>query len=210
MKRHFVLNQKIHNRVRSVMFITLAFLLGVLFPSPGNAQTKVKIFLMAGQSNMQGHANVDGLKNMLCAKDEFYLPDNPNGCYGSIVSQEDRLFYTISDFYGTHPTYDSVKARTEAQHISGYDLVDARLLFPFDQVQAINFNYSRSDTIRSDPNIWSGPLTTGFGYSNNGSSYGPELMFGHYMAQFIEDDIVLLKVAEGGTNLYMQWRSPSM
>ena len=175
-----------------------------------NAQTKVKIFLMAGQSNMQGHGSSDGLARILCAKEEISLPDDPNGCYHSLESQEDRLFEVVGDFYGTSATYNAVNARTVAQHMDQNELIDSRLIFPYNPVQEINFNYSRSNGVRSDPGIWSGSLNVGYGYSNNGTSYGPELTFGHYLSQYTQDDIVLIKVAEGGTDLHVMWRSPSM
>ena len=198
--------------INSFLLVFLLIIVGAISPHhQAQAQTrKVKIFLMAGQSNMQGHANGDQLRQILCAKDEISIPGAPNGCYSSLPNQEERLFSTISSFYGSHPTYDPVHARLEAQLISQYHQVDARLLFPFDKVQAINFNYRRQNGVRFDPGTWSGPLTIGYGFDNDQMSYGPELMFGHYLSSFSEDDIVLLKVAEGGTNLHVQWRSPSM
>ena len=175
---------------------------------------KVKIFLMAGQSNMQGHGNIDALKRILCAKGDIELPNDPQGCYREETGVEERLFQTISSFYWNGSAYaygyQAWQARLEAILVARHDLADERLLEPFQDVQMINFNYSRSDGVRSAPGTWSGPLTTGFGFSSRNGSYGPELVFGHRLAEHMADDIVLIKVAEGGTDLYEMWRSPSM
>lgn len=73
------------------------------------------------------------------------------------------------------------------------------------------FDYSsRNGNERPGVSNWSGPLSVGYGFRNDGSSYGPELTFGHYISTFFEEDIVLIKVAEGGSDLYEKWRSPSM
>ncbi|MCG8700615.1 MAG: fibronectin type III domain-containing protein, partial [Bacteroidales bacterium] len=165
---------------------------------------------MAGQSNMQGHAYAPQLKQILCAKEELELPGDPQGCYRTLPDHEERLFNTIRDFYEGHSSFDSDKARLEAGLINHNDLVDVRLDSPFDKVQVINFNYSRSDGVRNEPAIWSGPLKVGFGFRDDNDHYGPEMMFGHYLSQFTDDNIVLIKVVEGGTNLHVQWRSPSM
>ncbi|MCG8699605.1 MAG: hypothetical protein MI922_16240, partial [Bacteroidales bacterium] len=213
MKKRIVFNHDKHNRTLTFMFISI-FMLSFFNPSQGFGQTKVKVFLMAGQSNMQGHAQTQKLEKILCAKNELSLPGDPQGCYASLQSQEERLFQTISDFYWTGSEYgygyEEEQARTEAQYIDQNNLIDARLLSPFDRVQMINFNYSRSNGVHNNPSLRKGPLKYGYGFSNNDRNYGPELAFGHQIAQHIEDDIVLLKVAEGGTNLHVQWRSPSM
>jgi hypothetical protein len=162
MKRHFMLTHDLHNRVRSVMFISLAFLLGVLYPSPGYSQKKVKVFLMAGQSNMQGHASITQLDKILCAKNTLDLPGDSKGCYDSITDQEERLFQTISDFYWTGSGYgygyEEGQARLEAQSIDTNELVDGHLLSPFDRVQVVNFKVNRSNGEIGNPAVWYGPL----------------------------------------------------
>lgn len=54
-----------------------------------------------------------------------------------------------------------------------------------------------------------GDLSVGFGV-NNQRGVGPELGFGVQMAKYYEhDDVLLLKVAWGGTSLAKDWRPPS-
>ncbi|MCG8696878.1 MAG: hypothetical protein MI922_02395, partial [Bacteroidales bacterium] len=209
MKRRDVFNHELHYRTKTMMLISMIFLLSFYNPMKGYGQKKVKIFLMAGQSNMEGHGD-DRLRKVLCAKEEFDLPDDPNGCYQNLPNEEDRVFETITDFYGGHSTYDANNARVVAKAVSENPLVDGRLMVPFDQVQVIHFNYRRTNGPRFSDGTWSGPLTVGYGHDNDGESYGPELVMGHYLSQHIAEDIVFVKVAEGGTDLYENWRSPSM
>ena len=191
-------------RYSSLLILTISSYL--CYPQ---TSSRVKVFLMAGQSNMQGYGKAGGVKKLLCAKDEIILPEDPNGCYSSLSTQEERLFETVGDFYGSHHTYDPVKARIVAQSIDKIDM-DERLLFPFHKVQVVNFDYRRNGQVRVGPAKWSGPLQVGYGHKNDGETYGPELTFGHYLSQYIQEDIVLVKVAEGGSDLYEKWRSPSM
>ncbi|MEL6659842.1 MAG: LamG-like jellyroll fold domain-containing protein, partial [Bacteroidota bacterium] len=136
-----------------------------------------------------------------------------NGCYLALSDQEERQFQTISDFYWTGSDYgygyEAEQARVEAKAVAENELINADLLTPFDQVQALVYNYSRtSGGNLNPPSINEGGLT--YGYGAGGTRYGPELLFGHKMAQSIPEDIVLLKVAEGGSSLHEMWRSPSM
>ena len=198
--------------MKRFLFLGLT-LLGFIIPhTPAYSQPtkKVKIFLMAGQSNMQGFGTGEMLRKLLCAKEELELPEDPNECYGALPDVEDRIFEMIGDYYGNLQTYDDQNARLVAQLVNENELIDHRLLDPFDQVKAINFNYRRSNGVRSEPTIWSGPLKLGFGNSSSKETFGPELVFGHHIAQYIDEEIILLKVAEGGTDLYEKWRSPSM
>ena len=198
--------------MKRFLFLGLT-LLGFIIPhTPAYSQPtkKVKIFLMAGQSNMQGFGTGEMLRKLLCAKEELELPEDPNECYGALPDVEDRIFEMIGDYYGNLQTYDDQNARLVAQLVNENELIDHRLLDPFDQVKAINFNYRRSNGVRSEPTIWSGPLKLGFGNSSSKETFGPELVFGHHIAQYIDEEIILLKVAEGGTDLYEEWRSPSM
>ena len=51
-----------------------------------------------------------------------------------------------------------------------------------------------------------GALNVGFG--SGADRYGPELTFGHYMGDFLKDDVLLLKVVQGGTDLRVDWKTP--
>ena len=60
------------------------------------------------------------------------------------------------------------------------------------------------------------PLTVGLGIgeAHGGAAegtifFGPELQFGHVVGDHIEKKVLLLKYAEGGTSLYLDWRPPT-
>lgn len=195
------------------MNIHKTILLLLFLPFASHSQQTVKLFILAGQSNMQGYGQISQLENILCAKEEIDLPQDPNDCYLNIASMEERLFNTISDFYWTGSTYgygyDAVQAQLEAEEISALDLVNESLLEPFDKIQALSYKYSRDGNGQHNPpSVWEGGLEAGYGVSSN--HFGPELVFGRTMAQYIDEDIILLKVAEGGSDLHVKWRSPSM
>lgn len=42
-----------------------------------------------------------------------------------------------------------------------------------------------------------------------GSKIGPEYAFGYFMGQALQEQVLLIKVAAGGTSLYQNWRPPS-
>lgn len=196
--------------MKTKYLLSILFVLTLSFQS--YSQKKVKVFLMAGQSNMQGHAQLSQLNKLLCAKQAINLPSDAKNCYAEISDEEERVFQTISDYYWNGSEYaygyESWQARLEAQSITKNPLVDERLVIDSDKVGMIQFDYRRNDGVRSNPTIRSGGLNVGFGASDN--LYGSELILGHYLAEHIEEDIILIKVAEGGTNLHVQWRSPSM
>jgi hypothetical protein len=58
-----------------------------------------------------------------------------------------------------------------------------------------------------------GKLQPGFGgrrdYSKLGSNIGPEYAFGYYMGEMFDEQVLLIKFAPGGQNLYVNFRPPS-
>ena len=193
-------------RVSRILIYFFA-LFGVIFSITANGQPpkKVKIFLMAGQSNTEGHGPIPWLERLLCAKGEIALPDDVNACYDSIPEVEERLRQTLEDFYRSYGNYNDPQARYQANFIAQSKFVDERLLEPFDQVQVANFRYTGFPKRATSGSV--GALQVGHGVAD--WAYGPELVFGHYLAQYLDEDIILIKVAQGGTTLHQDWRSPS-
>lgn len=174
---------------------------------------EVKLFVLAGQSNMEGHAQRGQLEKLLCALEEFELPEDPKGCYRDLEDREERMFETVSDFYWTGEKYaygyEEWQARIEGRELAASEVLRAAMLQPLDAVQTISFQYRRqndgSTRLERRP---AGGLTSGFG--NRNSLYGPELSLGHILHQaFPKDEIIILKVVQGGSDLHEQWRSPS-
>jgi len=182
---------------------------------------KYKLFLLAGQSNMEGHATEKQLRTILCGRgliSEAELlnhgtEDNFRSCYGELDNQEDRLFHIITDFYRNPEgeldvDYNSVKARLEARIIDQNKWMDNRLINPNDFANVMQFQYRSQGGERLGPFLKSGKLIADFGFSE--AHFGPELTLGHYLTQELSDNTILLKVVEGGTDLHVRWRSPSM
>ena len=114
---------------------------------------KVKVFILAGQSNMEGHGQVRSLNHL-----------------------------------GQHPQY-------------GYLLEKLK-------------NADGSWKVREDVIItWqarekkSGPLTVGWGSQNH--EIGPELMFGTVMGEKYDEQVLLIKTAWGGKDVFCDFRSPT-
>ena len=114
---------------------------------------KVKVFILAGQSNMEGHGQIRSLNHL-----------------------------------GQHPQY-------------GYLLEKLK-------------NADGSWKVREDVIItWqarekkSGPLTVGWGSQNH--EIGPELMFGTVMGEKYDEQVLLIKTAWGGKDVFCDFRSPA-
>ena len=54
----------------------------------------------------------------------------------------------------------------------------------------------------------SGPLKPGYGFRYQ-EQFGPELKFGHVLGDALDNEIVIIKSAIGGTTLHRHWRPPS-
>ena len=185
----------------SIKKLLLTFSISLAFFSSTSAQVQtVKMYLMAGQSNMQGsNCKTTKLSDLINVKNSQSQP-------------EQVLFDEISSYYWTGSNYgygyDSIQARVTAKSVAADNLVSANLLNALPQVQIYYANYPYNATVVQNPKISSGDLKPGFGAGTD--QYGPELLFGHAMANAISDDIILVKVAEGGSDLHQMWRSPSM
>jgi hypothetical protein len=158
------------------------------------------MYLMAGQSNMQGsNCKTSKLSDLINVKNSNPQP-------------EQVLFDEISSYYGVPGSYgygyDAVQARVVAKAVAADNLVSSALLNPLPQVQVFYANYPYNATVVQNPKISYGDLQPIYGAGAD--QYGPELLFGHAMANAISDDIILVKVAEGGSDLHEMWRSPSM
>lgn len=123
--------------------------------SPVAQEGPVKVFILAGQSNMEGHGQIPSL-----------------------------------DHLGDHPKY-------------GYLL---KLLKDADGSWAVRHDVTISYRAeqRKEP---CGPLTVGWGSSDH--EIGPELMFGTIMGEHYQEQVLLIKTAWGGKDVFCDFRSPS-
>ena len=153
LKRSFL-----HPAVLLAMVAGLAGLAGL--PGVVHAQLKkgpVKVFILAGQSNMDGQANVSTID---------FLGEDPDPARAALLKKfkPDGKLMTRGDVWVT------------------------------------------SDDV-------SGDLGPGYGgrkdYSKLGNNIGPEYAFGYYMGEAMEEQVLLIKYAPGGQNLYQNFRPPS-
>ena len=129
---------------------------GTAMPAAGGP---LKVYLLVGQSNMQGHAQV-------------------------------RTF----DHIGMDPkTAPILKAIRNADGTSKV---------------CENVWISSVDTAAPESERH-GRLTAGYGASGRGPKIGPELTFGIYMKQHVDEPILIIKTAWGGKSLNTDFRPPS-
>lgn len=183
-----------------IAVVTLALVLAAALLAPGQASAQqndqpVKVFILAGQSNMVGHGKViDG-------RNPDYDPDQPN----SKTNQPEVPG-------GIGGLQWAVKTQPETYGHGGTDaLVDENGNW---LVREDVYTYAVIEVFqdKNNPgqltpcNTQKGPHTVGFG---KGDWIGPEYGFGMVVGSALDQDVLIIKVATGGTSLYENWRSPT-
>jgi hypothetical protein len=115
----------------------------------------VKVFILAGQSNMEGQGAISTL-----------------------------------DWLGEDPTYGHLLAKIKNEDGSWKVRDDVWVYYP-----------------RARGGVKKGAL--GVGYGAGDEKIGPELMFGHVMGDFFDNQVLLIKAAWGGKSLAVDFRPPS-
>lgn len=155
---------------------------------------ELPMFLLAGQSNMEGNvdaslfqflladlataANTD-INARLAERIRFWHKDTNNGYAG----------------YGYSPQMASLEA-SELVRLNAAGLVGADLTVPNTKVLC-----AWNSAVPS-------PLFVSSLPTQCGNAYGPELVFGQALDKAGYSSTSLIKVAHGGTNLHVDWRSP--
>ncbi len=152
----------------------------------------LKVYLLAGQSNMQGQA----------------LTYYNDGAYSNVPSLQ---FLTLT----TQAAAD-YRASLPDESFTFKPYLDASWMSPRDDVWAIHLDSGTGSTQQVEPTIspagWytgAGPLSPGFGASNSASTFGPELGMGINLGGAMQTPVFLFKSDKGGTNLAYDWRPPS-
>ncbi|MEM7013590.1 MAG: sialate O-acetylesterase [Verrucomicrobiota bacterium] len=117
----------------------------------------LKIFILAGQSNMQGHAHISTM---------------------DVMAMDPR----------TAPILEQMRNE------DGTPVVCDRVWI---------------SSIGSSEEEKTGKLTVGFGPESRGPKIGPELTFGIYMEQLLDEPILIIKTAWGGKSVNTDFRPPS-
>ena len=233
---------------------------------PGDATKPVKVYILAGQSNMVGMGNLGGAKNVydgVYFSSDPSIPDHPlqiykvgnfkvaplrvyrpngeetraaiakgslavpqHGSYqfhfdrgtmqvdGKSVSQkvnlkaDKRYPFEISDFKGETPRFWCEK--TDLLGSGDLEAVAKREgKFPW-LVDANGDWTVRNDVYFQEARLAKdgkgSPLSP---TSNNGKTIGPELGFGHVLGEFHDEQVLLIKTAQGNRSLGLDFRPPS-
>ena len=167
----------------------------VVTNSAGSATTadavlteELPVFLLAGQSNMEGNIDVPLYKALLAE-----LTDGVAAGKQARLAEQIRVWHQVTNAsanYGYTPAMAALEA-AELVRLNTAGLVGTNLATPYAKVLC-----SKNTTAVA-------PLTT-----NCGNSFGPELVLGHALGQAGYSATSLIKVAVGGTTLYVNWRSP--
>ena len=119
----------------------------------------LKIFLLAGQSNMEGHATLPTVD---------FLGEDPDPARAALLKK-------------FKPDGKTLVTRDDVWVVSNGA--------PFDKLQPGLGARKDAATL--------------------GGKIGPEYGFGYFMGEALEEQVLLIKVAEGGTSLHQSWRPPS-
>jgi hypothetical protein len=155
---------------------------------------ELPMFLLAGQSNMEG--NVD------TALFQSLMADLASAAGTDINARlAERIRYWHKDTnngyagYGYTPQMASFEA-SELVRLNAAGLVGAELTTPNTKV------------LCSWNTAGVAPLFVSSLPTQCGNAFGPELVFGQALSKAGYSSTSLIKVAHGGTNLYVNWRSP--
>ncbi len=151
-------------------------------PAAGNG--KLKVFVLAGQSNMEGHGKVDQGRD----------PENPTGptIYGGLGSLRNATVREPKRFgFLVNPAYPR----------------DAKGWSTRDDVRVSFWDYENNVTVQRR----AGNLDSGFGVgvSLADGRIGPEYGFGQVVGGGLADKVLIIKTAWGGKSLYVDFRPPS-
>lgn len=200
-------------------FACLSLLLACcVFATPAAAESKkLKVFILAGQSNTVGHANghtmatlfnADGPKDEALAKLVFGKDAKiSKQRYDEAIAlgkQLNELTGGVGDPKFKAMTDAAEKAAAEAKAAPMKAALEA---YKKDVVAASAVSDRVYISSIADGNRKSGKL--GVGYGANGSKIGPEYAFGLSLAEKTDGPILLIKTSWGGKSLHYDFRPPS-
>lgn len=191
-------------------------------PTSSNVPTitsngKLKIFILAGQSNMEGYGKVDrggdpDRGKIVCPLKADGTRSGPANILGGMGSLR-AMVNANPDKYNYLIDSNKTISYTVKEDIPGCTKADNKTFSGWvtrDDVYVSNFS---SKPLNDDSSIRSGNLSVGFGADNqmrNGEGYiGPEFGFGHVMGKGLDDKVLLIKTSWGGKSLAVDFRPPS-
>lgn len=155
---------------------------------------ELPMFLLAGQSNMEGNVDATLFQNILAD-----LASAAGTDINARLAERIRYWHKETNNgyagYGYSPQMAAFEA-SELVRLNAAGLVGADLTTPNTKVLC----------------AWNAagvaPLFVSSLATKCGNSYGPELVFGQVLSKAGYSSTSLIKVAHGGTTLYGDWRSP--
>jgi len=190
-----------------------------IFPiaNPVMAGEKLKIFILAGQSNTVGHANQHTLATLYRpgdARDEkltqlVFKADS--GLSPKALEEHLERARRIDELTGGISN-EKIKAMSDGPEKTAAEAEIKKLNEVYDAyTKKVISACVVSDRVHissiADGNKRSGPLTVGFG--GNPEKIGPEFSFGLSMAQKLDGPILLIKTSWGGKSINYDFRPPS-
>ena len=185
--------------------------------SPAFADKKLKVFILAGQSNTVGHANQHTLATLYRpgdARDERLAKlvfKNNSGLSAKALEEQLERARRIDELTGGISN-DKIKAMSDGPKKTAVEAELKKLNEAYDAyTNKVISSCVVSDRVYissiADGNKRSGPLTVGFG--GNPTKIGPEFSFGLSMAQKLDGPILLIKTSWGGKSINYDFRPPS-
>lgn len=206
------------NATRLKSTITLAALVSVfLIASPVYSGEKLKVFILAGQSNMVGHARAHTIATLFHSDDDRdkelirLVFREGSGLSGKMLEKQLMLGRKIDELTGgiSNEKIKAMSAGLEKTTLEAEvkDLKNSHEAYK----QKVTSSCVISDRVYinsiADRNRKSGKL--GVGYGGDGKKIGPEYAFGLSIAEKIDGPILLIKTSWGGKSLNYNFRPPS-
>jgi alpha-galactosidase len=205
----------LHSPRLNAVSLLLVFVLGIATTSASDPDTKkLQVFILAGQSNMVGHANYITIPRL-------FADDRPAVVkLAGLVFKEGTTVTrkTVDDQIATKIARDKISNDLRNKKIEGEEAIASAktkleaLKAEYDaKTEKIKSTFAVSDRVYissiADNSHKSGPLTVGFG--GNSDKIGPELGFGMSLAQKLDGPILIIKTSWGGKSLHYNFRPPS-
>ena len=181
------------------------------------AKKKLQIFILAGQSNMVGHANphtIGTLYHSDEARDKRLIQmvfKNRSGLSKKTLSEQLKRTRKIDELTGGISN-EKIKAMSAGPEKTALEAEVKKLKEEYEVyknkvISACTVSDQVYITSIADGNRASGPL--GVGYGGNRDKIGPEFGFGLSMAQKTDAPILIIKTSWGGKSLNYNFRPPS-
>jgi hypothetical protein len=197
---------------KMILAVLFAVILGGQLGECGEKK-KLKVFLLAGQSNMVGHCAFhtvpsligdNSLEGKRAAKLVFKDPDTVSDADVDALLDTEDAFFAAKEKYEasqSNPAEEAVAKAAFLKAESAYKAAQKKLADAFKVSDRVYI------TSIADGNKRSGKLT--FGYGGSPVKLGPELGFGLSIEQELDGPILIIKTSWGGKSLNYDFRPPS-